>query len=133
MFWIIQGLRTVFVMLRKNAQTIGEVLRDFFENNTELYDRPIYAAGLCARSGVVCLLDLVRITKRVELLPGQTGEKPERLCQGFGDRPDRASLSIAFRSQPYFTVVAANSSLSVMIRSIRISNGSAGISSRNWK
>lgn len=26
-------------MLRKNAQTIGEVLRDFFEDNTELYEK----------------------------------------------------------------------------------------------
>lgn len=26
-------------MKRKNAQTIGEVLRDFFEDNTELYEK----------------------------------------------------------------------------------------------
>lgn len=26
-------------MIRKNTQTIGEVLRDFFEDNTELYEK----------------------------------------------------------------------------------------------
>lgn len=26
-------------MIRKNIQTIGEVLRDFFEDNTELYEK----------------------------------------------------------------------------------------------
>ncbi|WP_099463238.1 MULTISPECIES: DUF721 domain-containing protein [Parabacteroides] len=28
-------------MLRKNTQSIGEVLRDFFEDNTELYEKMI--------------------------------------------------------------------------------------------
>lgn len=26
-------------MIRKNTQTIGEILRDFFEDNTELYEK----------------------------------------------------------------------------------------------
>ena len=51
-------------MQRRNTQTLGEVLRDFFEDNTELYEKMME-------------IRVQRAWGEVYALPGTVGEKLE--------------------------------------------------------